>query len=99
VVVGQVQNSVSFAKNISQLAITMADTIGVKYGTSLYTLQDIYASEEGQLTDRPPVPYTGSIVLPVEDRWSADKEIIYVQDDPYPCTLNIMNITIDVGEK
>ncbi|NLG05963.1 MAG: hypothetical protein GX567_19370 [Clostridia bacterium] len=99
ILVGQVQNSISFAKNISQLAVTVANTIGVKYGTSLYTLQDIYASEEGQLTDRPPVPYTGSLVLPVEDRWGADKEIIYVQDAPYPCTLNIMNITIDVGEK
>jgi hypothetical protein len=99
VLVGQVQNSISFAKNISETALTVANTIGVKCGTSLYSLQEIYASEEGQLTDRPPVPVTGSIVLPIEDRWSSDKELIYVQDDPYPCTLNIMNVTIDVGEK
>jgi hypothetical protein len=99
VVVGQVQNSISFTKNVSQLAITMANSIGVRYGTSLYELQEIYASEEGQLTDRPPAPFTGTLSLPVEDTWSIDQQIVYVQDDPYPCLLNAMNVSVEVGEK
>jgi hypothetical protein len=99
VVVGATQNSISFGKNISTVAIMMSNTIGVRYGTSLYELQEIYPSSEGQLTDRPPVPFTGVLPLPVEDTWTEDKNIVYVQDNPYPCMLNGMNITIDVGEK
>jgi hypothetical protein len=99
IVVGQMQNSISFAKNVNNLAITMSNTIGVKYGTSLYELNEIYASEEGQLTDTPPVPRTGTVSLPVADTWAADKGVVYVQDDPYPCMLNAMNITVEVGEK
>lgn len=99
IMLGQGENSISFSKNISTLAITMANAIGVRYGTSLYELQEIYASEEGQLTDRPPVPLTGTITLPIEDTWSIDKSVLYVQDDPYPCMLNAMNITVDMGEK
>jgi hypothetical protein len=99
VAIGNGQNSISFQKNISTIAVTMASSIGVRYGTSLYELQEIYASEEGQLTDRPPVPFTGTVVLPNEDTWSADKGLVYVQDDPYPCILNAVNVTIEVGEK
>jgi hypothetical protein len=99
VVVGQMQNSIYFAKNVSNVAITVSNTIGVRYGTSLYELNEIYASEEGQLTDTPPLPRTGTLSLPVADTWAADKNIIYVQDDPYPCMLNAMSITLEVGEK
>jgi hypothetical protein len=99
IVAGQMQNSISFAKNVSTVALTVANTIGVRYGTSLYELNEIYASEEGQLTDTPPLPRTGTITLPVADTWTADKSLVYVQDDPYPCMLNAMNITIEVGEK
>jgi len=99
VLVGQAQNSISFLKNISTLGLVVANTIGVKYGTDLYDLQEIYASEEGQLTDRPPVPFTGVINLPVADSWDSSKYISYVHDDPYPCTLNAMNLTVEIGEK
>lgn len=98
-VVGQIQNSISFTKNISTVALVVSNTVGVKYGTSLYNLQDIPASEIGQDTDSPPVPFTGVIELPNDDSWSEDKVIVYVQDDPYPCMINAINITIEVGEK
>jgi hypothetical protein len=99
VVVGRTQNSISFAKNVSTIALTVSNTIGVKYGTDMYEFQNILASEMGQLTDGPPEPYTGVLNLANEDTWSQDKRICYVQDDPYPCMLNAMNVTIDGGEK
>ena len=99
VVLGQVQNSISFGKNVSSIALVVSNTIGVKYGTSLYNLQDIPASQIGQDTDAPPVPFTGVIPLPNDDFWAEDKFIVYVQDDPYPAMLNAINVTIEVGEK
>jgi hypothetical protein len=99
IVIGQMQNSISFAKNVCNIAITTANTIGVRYGTSAYELSEIYASFEGQSTDRPPVPFTGTVSLPVADTWAPDKSVVYIQDDPYPCMLNAMNITVEVGEK
>jgi len=99
VVLGQVQNSISFGKNVSSIALVVSNTVGVKYGTSLYNLQDIPASEIGLDTDTPPVPFTGTIPLSNDDEWTDDKYIVYVQDDPYPAMLNAMNVTIEVGEK
>jgi hypothetical protein len=99
ILVAALQNSVSFGKNIGQLSVMLANSIGVRYGTSLYELQEIYSSESGQLTGRPPVPVTGVIDLPVEDTWDVNQSIIYVQDDPYPCMLNAMNISLEVGEQ
>jgi len=99
VVTGQLQNSISFGKNVSSLALVVSHTIGVKYGTSFYDLEDIAATETGGDTDSPPVPVTGVISLPHADSWSSDKRIMYVQDDPYPCMLNAFNATVEVGEK
>lgn len=99
IVAGQVQNSVAFGKNISSLALIVSNTIGVKYGTSLYNLQEIPASDIGQDTDAPPPPFTGSLILANDDRWEEDKTIMYVQDDPYPCMLNALSISIEIGEK
>jgi hypothetical protein len=99
VVVGALQNSISFGKNVSAVALVVANTIGVKYGTDLYNLHEIPASVEGMDTDSAPPPVTGTIPLPLDDSWATDKSIYYVQDDPYPCMINAMNITIEVGEK
>jgi hypothetical protein len=99
IVVGQVQNSIAFGKSVSTIALIFSHGIGVKYGTSLYNLQQIAASEMGGDTDSPPIPVTGVMVLPFEDSWSSDKHIVYVQDDAYPCMLNGMSVTLEVGEK
>lgn len=99
VVAGQIQNSIAFGKSISTVSLVVSHTIGVKYGTSLYNLQEILASDTGQDTDSPPVPYTGTVPLPLEDSWTTDKRIIYVQDEPYPCMLNAISVTMEIGEK
>jgi hypothetical protein len=98
-VMGQTDNSMPLSKNICELSLMVANTIGVQYGTNIYDLQEIFASEEGQLTNRPPVPLSGTYRLSVDDFWSTDKEIIYVQSDPYPCMLQAMNVSWEAGEK
>ena len=99
VVAGQVQNSISFGKSVSTIALVLSHSVGVKYGTSLYNLQDIPASEMGMDTDTAPIPFTGTVPLPNDDKWETDKAIVYVHDDPYPCMLNAMSVTLEVGEK
>lgn len=99
IIIAALQNSVSYGKNVGQVSVILANSIGVRYGTSIYELQEVYMSEGGQLTDRPPVPITGAIDLTVEDTWDINKSIIYVQDDPYPCMINAMSISIEVGEQ
>lgn len=99
IVAGQLQNSISFGKNISSVALIVANTIGVKYGTSLYNLQSIEQPDGGEAATDPKVPFTGTIPLPNDDKWEEDKKLIYVQNEPYPCKLNAMNVTIEVGEK
>jgi len=99
IVIGAMQNSIAFGKSVSSISLVVSNTVAVKYGTSLYSLQGIESSLMGQDTDAPPVPFTGTIPLANADNWSLDKRLVYVQDDPYPCMLNAMSVTIEVGEK
>ncbi len=99
VVTDQLQNSISFSKNVSTIALLLSHTLGLKYGTSLYNLQEIPEEELGQVSGTPLKPFTGVVSLPNDDEWTIDKEIICVQDQPYPALLNAMNVTIEVGEK
>lgn len=99
VVIGQLQNSIVVGKSVSSIALVLSHSVGVKYGTSLYNLEEIPATEMGQDTDTAPIPFTGTLNLPMEDTWQTDKKLVYVQDDPYPCMLNAMSVTLEVGEK
>lgn len=92
-------NSLSNNQNIVDADILFANSVGSKYGTSLYRLQQIESSMEGQLTDRPPLPVTGVVSNFYEDTWEENKHIVILQDEPYPCLVNALNLTMELGER
>lgn len=99
VVAGAGGPAVTEQRNVVDVDIQFTESIGVKYGTSLYRLSEIPASQIGQLTDRPPLPFTGTRGGFYEDEWSADKTLFILQDKPYPCQVNSLVMSLDVGEE
>jgi hypothetical protein len=93
------ENSLSNNQNVVDVDILFAFSVGSKYGTSLYRLQQIESSVEGQLPDRPPLPVTRIVSNFYEDTWEEDKHIVIVQDEPYPCLVNALNLTLEIGSR
>lgn len=91
--------SPSQVRNIDKVDVLFFQSIGTKYGTNLYDLQQVFSSKVGQKTDRPPVPLTGIVTNYYEDDWDVDKLFVVVQDQAYPCFVNSINLHVDGGEE
>lgn len=91
-------NILSRVKNVSAYDLLVHNTMGLKYGTDPYDLQEIPPSHIGQLPDRPPVPFTG--VLPNQNavEWDERLCLYIVQEQPYPTFINAISIEMMVGE-
>lgn len=74
-------------KLINRIDIHFLNTLGAKYGSSLYTLQDTEFRSDQDSTGRPSPPYTGIKNLFFEDTSESEKHVYIVQDKPLPCTI------------
>jgi len=84
-------------QNVTKANILFYKSFYTKYGTSLYTLEQIPTAQMGQLTDRPSLPLTGYQELTLEDKWDIFKQFVIVQDTPMPAKVNAVVLDIDVG--
>lgn len=98
-------------RNVQRLILKFRDTMGGKYGTSsrklykvsavaMYNLASLaYRVSSRDLTDRPPLLFTG-IREPINyDNWGIEKRFYFVQDEPYPMTVQgvipVMDVTTE----
>ena len=95
----QLDNTITDVKNISDIALIVANSVGGLYGTSMYNMQQITSSRIGQSTDRPPLPFTGPVSNFYEDSWDEDKVLVVLQNQPYPLFVNAINATLEIGTK
>lgn len=92
-------NILTHSKNVSDVDLIFSHSVGAKFGTSLYKLKQITSSRAGQATDRPPLPFTGVVSNFYEDTWKEEKHLVIIQDQPYPCSVNAANLSLDAGER
>lgn len=81
------QPSQGKTKICNRVDIHFLNTLGAKYGSSLYRLQDTEFRTINDLTGRPSPPYTGIKNLNFDDISESEKHIYIVQDKPLPCTI------------
>lgn len=93
----QMGMSLGDTRNIDDVGLMFTNSVGTKYGTSLYSMQQIKSSKTGQKTDRPPVPFTGVLSNFYGDSWTDDKQIFIMQDQPYPSFINAIVLQAEVG--
>lgn len=74
-------------KLVNRIDIHFLNTLGAKYGSSLYTLQNTEFRADADITGRPSPPFTGIKNLFFEDTSESEKHIYIIQDSPLPCTV------------
>lgn len=89
---GSAQNKLRHIQNIS---FEFLNTLGVKYGTSLYDLSKVLFRKPEHKTGRPSPLFSGSKKVDVRDN-TEDKKFCYVvQDTPLPCTIQAIDIFME----
>lgn len=82
-------------RNIKRVRVRVSDTYGGQIGSSEYDAQQLIFRNVNQPMGRPPAPFTGSLDVPLLDRWSNDtKQAVIVQQDPTPCV--VLGLDIEV---
>lgn len=84
--------------NINEVGIKFLNTLGAKYGSSLYNLQTILFRSSRHPTDRPPPLLTGTRQVQYSDTWKRDKTVIIKQESPLPCIVQQLIIHADTGD-
>lgn len=74
-------------KRISELAIRMYRTLGLKVGPDLNNLDTIYFRSSADSMDSPPALFTGDKFIPMPSGFDREANIVIVQDQPLPMTV------------
>lgn len=77
-------------KNVYQVGIRFADTLGASYGTDLYRMQRVEFRGIDSKIDRPPPPLSGDVRLSYNDATKIEKKLYILQDTPAPCNVQLM---------
>lgn len=97
---GQVGPALSLPRNVLRTAIQFLNTLGTKFGTTLYTLEKVNFTFVPAVVDRPTALFTGTQRNGYNDRWEADaKTLIIYQDAPSPCTVLAIGIEMETSDE
>lgn len=74
-------------KNVNNLGLKFSNTLGARFGTNLYNMEEIEFRTLIDDTGRPSPLFSGIIKLPLEDSTDYEKHIYIQQNHPLPCTV------------
>jgi len=85
-------------KHVTAVGFRFLDTLYAKYGTGYYNLTQIEMRTPAMRMDRPPELFTGDMkefysndINDIRDGgWGRQKKAIVVQDQPFPCNLQLI---------
>lgn len=92
-------------KSVVAIGFRFLDSLFAKFGTDYYKLEQIYERTSSMNMDRPPLPYTGDKKITYSNRsnnsydggWERSKRAIIVQDQPFPCTIQLVTPYMEVS--
>ena len=82
-------------KNINRINLRFLNTLGARYGTDIYKMQDVVFRSTGDHMDRPPPLFTGDKELHYEDTTTNEKHVIIQQMQPLPCVIQMIVPFVD----
>jgi hypothetical protein len=85
-------------KSLYRVGIRFLNSLYVKYGVNRYKLNQVEARTANMRMDRPPVPFTGDLLLTYANEigdkrqggWEKSKRVVLVQDLPFPCYIQLV---------
>lgn len=77
-------------KVITNLGVRLRDSLGTKFGTSLYNLEDPPYRETDGIAGRPPNLFSGIINVQIPDGWDNSKNVYWMHDKPLPSNIQYL---------
>lgn len=74
-------------KSVSRIGLRFINTLGARFGSDLYTMQEVYFRQADDLTNCPPPLFSGDQRLFFEDDTAIEKYLYIQQIKPLPCTV------------
>lgn len=90
---GSAQNK---AKNVFKVVFEFLNSLGVKFGTNLYNLSKLDFRSVNSRLNRPSPLYSGPKDKVFDDRTEKRKHCYVVQDSPLPCTIQALDVFMEV---
>lgn len=92
-------------KSVYAVGFRFLDTLYAKYGTSYYKLVQLEMRDASMRMDRPPLLFNGDVRSTYVNEsndvngagWSRQKRVIVVQDQPFPCNIQLIVPYFDVS--
>lgn len=86
-------------KNVAKVAIRFVNSAGVKFGTSLYNLQQVELRPGNFVVDRP-IPLVNRVEeVRYSDNWQREKVLFVVQDSPFPTIVAGLDIYTETADE
>lgn len=93
---GQTGSAQNKAKNVYKVVFEFMNSIGAKFGTNLYNLSKLDFRGVNSRLNRPAPLYNGPKDKVFDDRTEWHKHCYVVQESPFPCTVQSLDIYLEV---
>lgn len=81
---------------VSRLGVQMRSSLGTKFGTSLYNMEDPAEREIAEVAGRPPHLSDEPREIPIPDSYDLKKNIYFLHDTPTPSNIQLFAIQTEV---
>lgn len=84
---GTIGPSQTKKKNIVRLGVRFLNTLGARFGSDLYHMEEVFIRDQTDPMDRPAPLFSGDKLLNFEDSAASEKHLYIQQMEPLPCTI------------
>ena len=85
--------------NVNRVGIKFLNTLGARYGTDLYKMENFNFAQPSDLMGRPSPLFSEHLVVPVQDTSAYHKHFYIQQIRPLPCTIEDVTLFIDFDDR
>jgi len=83
---------------IDMVGVVMRASLGTKFGTSLYDMENPDYREVEEVAGRPPRLFDGALDVATPDGWDDNKNLYWLHQTPTPSNIQLLNIQTEVKD-
>lgn len=95
----RIGRSMTKQRNITNIKVKFRASLGTKFGTSLYNLEEPPYREFGEVAGRPPRLVDGVIQIETPDSWDNIKHVYWLHDTPTPSNIQYIQPLMETNEE
>lgn len=99
------QSTLGTRKRLQRIDAKLKDTLGVKFGTSIYNVSQINFADTEQRLGMPPRPFSGIREIPLKSGFNnggvhdTENYLVIIQEEPQPCTIQTINMRVEATDE